>query len=320
MKMNEGLPREYRFGSSVPGAGRPPQECLPDRHLQDNARLKFIWVLLGMSIYLKWSGGWRIRVECAGMRNISTFIIAFVFFCLASSAQDSVSSLGLVKGKRLLIRNFYSDKEIQYAANGVVQVAHPGVWLLDGYFEIESAAAFDGELVLKGKRQFGIFGKNGSLGFLPRKDSVTIRLQGVPTNKDVLTKIFVQDDEPLLAVLPAYWGPFFDRKPTATKTQADVGAVEKADGKTVKAPQLKQTFEPIYPKPSRDAKISGTVVLNCVVGEDGVVRDITIVRPLGAGLDEKAIEALQKWRFWPATKNGHPVAAYASIEIEFDLF
>jgi TonB family protein len=42
-----------------------------------------------------------------------------------------------------------------------------------------------------------------------------------------------------------------------------------------------------------------------------------VARSLGFGLDEKAIEAVRQWRFKPATKNGVPVAAPATIEVRF---
>ena len=57
-----------------------------------------------------------------------------------------------------------------------------------------------------------------------------------------------------------------------------------------------------------------------VVGTDGKPRDIKVVRSLGLGLDEKAIEAVQKWRFDPARKDGKPVAAQINVEINFHRF
>ena len=45
----------------------------------------------------------------------------------------------------------------------------------------------------------------------------------------------------------------------------------------------------------------------------------TVVRSLGLGLDEKAIEAVNKWKFRPGVKNGQPVAVQATIEVNFRL-
>jgi TonB family protein len=57
-----------------------------------------------------------------------------------------------------------------------------------------------------------------------------------------------------------------------------------------------------------------------VVGPDGKPHNIRVVRTLGLGLDEKAIEAVKNWRFKPAMKDGKPVAVQISVEVEFHLY
>ncbi len=77
--------------------------------------------------------------------------------------------------------------------------------------------------------------------------------------------------------------------------------------------------EPEYSEEARKAKYSGTVLLQIVVGEDGIPRNIKVLRPLGLGLDEKAVEAVSHWRFRPGLKGGKPVAVQATIEVSFRL-
>ena len=55
------------------------------------------------------------------------------------------------------------------------------------------------------------------------------------------------------------------------------------------------------------------------IGTDGMARDFRLVRGLGLGLDEAGVRAIQTWRFQPAVKDGHPVAAEANIEVNFRL-
>lgn len=57
--------------------------------------------------------------------------------------------------------------------------------------------------------------------------------------------------------------------------------------------------------------------LSLVVGADGQPRDIQVARPLGLGLDEKAIENVRAWQFKPGAKNGTPVAVVANVEVFF---
>ncbi|MBZ5544541.1 MAG: M56 family metallopeptidase [Acidobacteriia bacterium] len=79
--------------------------------------------------------------------------------------------------------------------------------------------------------------------------------------------------------------------------------------------------EPTYTQEAKDAKLQGTVILRVTIGADGNVSHVKVVSPpLGKGLDEKAVEAVQTWRFKPATKAGKPVAVKSDIEINFRLY
>lgn len=85
-------------------------------------------------------------------------------------------------------------------------------------------------------------------------------------------------------------------------------------------PKLIHKVEPEYTKEALDAKLQGTVVLDAVIGIDGIPSDIQVVRGLGKGLDEKAIECLRQWRFSPATNYfGEPVSTKATFEMNFRL-
>jgi protein TonB len=84
-------------------------------------------------------------------------------------------------------------------------------------------------------------------------------------------------------------------------------------------PVVLHKAEPQYTKEAIDAKIEGDVILSTMIGADGVPSDIKVVRSLGAGLDEKAVECLEQWRFRPATDHGQPVSSKATIEINFRL-
>jgi TonB family protein len=90
-------------------------------------------------------------------------------------------------------------------------------------------------------------------------------------------------------------------------------------GGGVSAPRVLSKVDPEYTTEAHDAKLSGTVLLSVVVGTDGTAHDINVVKPLGMGLDEKAVEAVQKWHFQPGMKNGEPVNVRAQIEINFRL-
>ncbi len=84
-------------------------------------------------------------------------------------------------------------------------------------------------------------------------------------------------------------------------------------------PASSYKVEPEYSEEARKAKFQGTVLLFVVVDEKGNPRDIKILRPLGLGLDQKAVEAVEKWKFSPGKKDGKPVPVQAQIEVNFRL-
>jgi TonB family protein len=90
-------------------------------------------------------------------------------------------------------------------------------------------------------------------------------------------------------------------------------------GGSVKQPSLLSKVEPEYSEDARAAKFQGTVLLQIVVDADGLATDIKVAKSLGFGLDEKAVEAVQRWKFKPGTIGDTPVPVMATIEINFRL-
>jgi TonB family protein len=90
-------------------------------------------------------------------------------------------------------------------------------------------------------------------------------------------------------------------------------------GGGVSAPTILSKVEPEYSEEARKAKWQGTVQLSLVVDDQGRPQAIKVTRSLGLGLDQKAIEAVEKWRFRPGMKDGKPVPVMATIEVNFRL-
>jgi len=90
-------------------------------------------------------------------------------------------------------------------------------------------------------------------------------------------------------------------------------------GRGVTPPQLIYKIEPEFSEQARKAKYQGVVVLAIDVDASGNVRNIRVRQSLGLGLDEKAIEAVSKWRFRPGVLNGRPVTTEAVVQVSFQL-
>jgi TonB family protein len=88
---------------------------------------------------------------------------------------------------------------------------------------------------------------------------------------------------------------------------------------SVTEPVLLWKAEPEYSEEARKAKIQGTVIVRAEIDARGQVQNISIAQGLGLGLDEKAIAAVQKWKFRPGTRNGKPVTTPAMIHLSFRL-
>jgi TonB family protein len=70
---------------------------------------------------------------------------------------------------------------------------------------------------------------------------------------------------------------------------------------------------------ARELKIGGVVLVKALVNLQGVAENIQVVRGIGHGLDEKAVEAVKQYRFKPATENGNPVPREVNIEVDFKI-
>lgn len=91
-------------------------------------------------------------------------------------------------------------------------------------------------------------------------------------------------------------------------------------GNGVSAPRAVYDPDPEYSEEARQAKFQGNVVLSVIVDPTGRVRDIRVVRSVGLGLDEKAKDAVEKWRFTPGMRDGHAVAVQVNVEVNFRLY
>src|SRR5579863_8829903 len=78
-------------------------------------------------------------------------------------------------------------------------------------------------------------------------------------------------------------------------------------GPGVSAPKVIHKVDPYYTPQARRAFVQGTAVLEVVVDEHGLPARISIISPIGFGLDERAHEAVSRWLFKPGRKDGQPV-------------
>lgn len=92
-----------------------------------------------------------------------------------------------------------------------------------------------------------------------------------------------------------------------------------AGGGALTPPSLLTHPDPEYSEEARKAHLQGTVVLRIEVNARGQAQNFSVRQSLGLGLDDRAVEAVKKWRFIPGKLNGKPVVVVAFVEVSFRL-
>lgn len=87
----------------------------------------------------------------------------------------------------------------------------------------------------------------------------------------------------------------------------------------VTAPIALETVSPVYPETARRARAEGTVVLEAIIGADGGVREVRVLRGASPLLDPAAVEAVRRWRYRPARIGERTVAVYLKVVVTFSL-
>ena len=100
----------------------------------------------------------------------------------------------------------------------------------------------------------------------------------------------------------------------------NTGGGPKRIGGGVSAPVLIFSVEPEFSEEARKAKVAGNVLVNLWVDTNGNPSHVKVIRGVGMGLDEKALEAVRQYKFKPAMENGKPVLVELNVEVNFQIF
>ncbi|MGA8144915.1 MAG: energy transducer TonB [Candidatus Acidiferrales bacterium] len=92
-------------------------------------------------------------------------------------------------------------------------------------------------------------------------------------------------------------------------------------GQRVKGPICLYCPNPQYSSEAHKQMLEGTVLLSGVITADGRAIQVIVVKGLGSGLDEQAINDVNTWKFKPTTDaDGRPIPVYCPIEVTFRLY
>jgi len=102
-------------------------------------------------------------------------------------------------------------------------------------------------------------------------------------------------------------------------TGGGIGGGPYRPGSGITPPRLLREVKATYTEEARRRGLTGEVVLEIVVRRDGSVGDVKLLRGLGLGLDDRAVQAVREWRFTPADRLGRPVDVLVEVGVEFKL-
>jgi TonB family protein len=135
-----------------------------------------------------------------------------------------------------------------------------------------------------------------------------------------LDNIFANDIDPrMLSHLPDYWQEYFNSKSQHRQYMpADASIKVVSEGMT--PPKVLNSIDPSSNEYAQKYGIAGMELLRTVVDASGIPRQIAIARPIGFGLDEKAVDAVKKSHFQPATVNGQAVPVVIDMVVTFRIY
>jgi len=287
--------------------------------------------------------------------NRTLSIHAFLFLLLAASTafaadQSIESALNHQYGGKTLALLHPIDKSSQvYDADGnVLKGGQEGSWTLFGRIFVKKIRVEKTSVLIEGQRLAYVQGRHD---FSPVRSGGKLKVQinftKAPSSADeatvLLGHVFALTKEDVVKSAPGFWQKYLSAQLLHTPlTDSSVDpAGEKPKGlniveidpagamrsetrvqlrKGVTPPRPLFTPEPEYAEVARHQRYQGLLVLQIVVDSAGKVRAPIILRPLGMGLDENAVNMVLTWRFDPAKMDGKPVAVQMNVEVAFNLY
>ena len=135
-----------------------------------------------------------------------------------------------------------------------------------------------------------------------------------------LNSIFANDIDPvMMSHLPEYWQEYFTSKSEHRKYMPKDASI-KVVSEGMTPPRVLNSIDPSSNEYAQKYGIAGMELLRTVVDATGVPRQMAIQRPIGFGLDEKAVEAIKNSHFTPATVNGQPVPVVIDLVVTFRIY
>lgn len=271
--------------------------------------------------------------------NRTTRAVFFTICALLTLLASGFTQEQLLKdrfvGKTFVIRHFYSDLVLDYDPFGrILQTPRIGTWTV-AQFRVEKVKIRPSDFELRGSRMALIYDQKKDVVVFSKLSDQEIKVKAPPaaitesTLNDLTGEIFVSLKQEPQAV-PDYWRDLVSGNVESEKLENGTKiyrlkttqgpSVPAAEGVRTQHPKPIKQPDPEFSPLARALHYQGSCLLRVVISDLGTVEDVRILRPLGLGLDELAVEKIKTWTFSPGTLDGKLVKALVNIEVTFHLF
>jgi TonB family protein len=232
-----------------------------------------------------------------------------------------------VLNKKFIVQGFSDDPVTTFQWTGTgLSYNDPKLHTI-GVLEPKSVELRAHKLEVSGERTTLVRGKDGSLKLDGGAQALLVvdldgadAVQAIPSLKSAL---FYQTIQEGLAALPPGYASLVSagKAQTEKKDQSPVAKYKYCPTEDQKFRQATVLNAPAaeFSDEAKRARFSGTVEIMLTVGQDGVPRDLWVLRPAGLGLDQKAGQAASRYKFHPATCDGKPVESTMYVDVDFTV-
>lgn len=256
--------------------------------------------------------------------------------CLSGSGQTTVDEIqARLVGQPLLLRGFWMNDKLHFGSTGKPVENYTSGSFTESAFDAQKVKLSRDHLTIEGQRVALAFSADGKVERMPiamrpltggEPEKVTIVIDG-PKGSDFsrqLDAAFASHLYEITPSLPDFWQqsarklfPPPGSAPETAKPKAESGTMH--IGGNVTKPVVLNEPEAQFSATAHQLKYSGSCMVYLLVGTDGVPSHVSIFRPVGLGLDEKAVEAVAQYRFNPATLDGKPVTFDLYVNVNFQV-
>ncbi len=223
----------------------------------------------------------------------------------------------LMVGRVAIFQHFYKGNDLHFDSTGtLIGGSHTGSWTAYGGVEIDSVKLGSHSLVLAGRRNVRRW-EGDELTNYTLDTPVRVELDFEPNESvaslvSALEKVFLFRAQRLSDIVPGFWKDFLTtergRSAAWRKEQSLLMKDVKAVAQNITPPRLLSGAGgiDIAVAPFQDAD-ANTFTASFIVGRDGAVKDVQIIKPVGVGVDDAFAEKIARWKFAPAMSGSRPV-------------